>query len=491
MDISTSYYELGGSPIHDFIEDCVHTDMITLENINRLREYAAQEGTIVVLVPTSDASPLENGFEKFLIEKDKKTLYAYINATLQKITGKIFHVKIVNRDRKEPFFAMRVFPSVSAIESICRKIISMEKPNLMDIYKAWSVIPEWELEIDEQIFNRYELNLNPKELTAILLHEVGHVVMSGEPVERFYRTFLECQAMANSSTRPLQKTLYYVYAMALSVACLQKSYLQRNDGIKIEMKADRYVLSKGYGEYLLSALDKIMRAYGCALTGGSPDVNRMDAELKENILWCNINVAHFIVRRTELAKQIHNRVSRRTNGYFKELGADIIKKVGNIPKDKFSNGREAFANESMVSLLEMDPLEFANSYEWVEHPEMSSITNSRLEGFTRMEAATEAFSKDIKKMLPSQYDIDCIAVEIDRIESQSDRKYVLNLIYANMDKIQRCREYIEKYPTYNGYNAQLDDMERQLNLFRKMVLDIHNLDREYKFFVKYPKGYEG
>ena len=481
-------YELTGMPIKENYSILGDLSM----NLDLLQHYAAQEANVVLLVPSTDASSIETGFEKYLIDKDSKVLCSYLEAGLHKLISKSFHITIVNNDRKEPFFAMRVFPDVMWIEDTCRRIISNDKVALLDIYQAWSDIPKWEIEIDAQIFNRFELTLNPKELTAILLHEIGHVLMSGEPVERFYRTFLECQLMSKSDIRPIQKALYFIYSLALSVSCLQKSYMSKHDGIKIELKADRYVLTKGYGEYLISALDKIVRAYGCSLTGGSPDVNRMDSELKENILWCNLNIINLTVRRNEIAKQIHVRVSRRTNGYFKNLGADIIKKVGFIPKDKFSNVHDAFATESISSFIEMETDEFATQYEWVPYFEQYVKITGSIQSYQHSyDAAMEAFSPDIRKMMPSQYDIDCIGVEIDRIETQSDRIYVLDLIYANLDKIQKCRDKMNKYTTLQTYSTQLDDMERQLTDYRKMVLAIHDLGKDYKFFVKYPKGYEG
>jgi hypothetical protein len=41
------------------------------------------------------------------------------------------------------------------------------------------------------------------------------------------------------------------------------------------------------------------------------------------------------------------------------------------------------------------------------------------------------------------------------------------------------------------YSEKINSMRNELQELRTTVLGKHNLDTEYKLFVKYPKGYEG
>lgn len=469
---------------------------LTIEeyNLSQIEKFVACESIEISLVPSKDTEGIDVGFEKYLLNKNKESLYAYISAGLSKIESSCkFTVNIVNADHKEPFFGMRVFPSITELKRICHALSDPnETPSLSKIYNQWSRIREWEIEIDDQVFDRMSINLNPQELTALLLHEIGHVKNSGDVVERFYRTYLECALRASNEEKALRRALFSVYSIALAVACTQKTYLRRNDGVKVEVKADRYPLAKGYGEHLISALEKIMKAYGSVLTGNNNNTQHFDDELKSNITWCNINVLSFLVRKNEIAKQMHLFSARRTKGYFRNLVETLIKDVGYTMKEKY--GRDKWAvTESWATQLEMETDEFAMRYEWTECFESMLRVDSIIQSTKHsVDSAMEGLlSRDCKKMLPSQYDIDCITVEVDRIENQQDRIYVLNLIYANQQKLDKCEEMMDKNPKMKSYASQIEELRRQLNALRERVLAMHNFSKDYKFFVKYPKGYEG
>lgn len=447
--------------------------------------------------PNNNALTIEEGFSKYLITGSEKALYSYVKTGAEKLlSGYKFDVHITNKDRKEPFFGMRVFPNAKLISSIAHDVVVSESNSLGDIYRRWKDISSWDIEIDAQMFDRHNINLNPKEMTAMLLHELGHVIISCEPVERFYRAYLECQYKASESTKVSQKTLYFIYSIPLSVACLQKTWIKRNEQNKVEIKADAYPIEMGYGEHLVSCLEKILKAQGSVLTDGNSDPGHFDNELTENILWSNIVMNDFMVRRENATKKIMLRVSRRANNsYFQKVAANITQRLGAGVYQKNPNGTiDAWSYRPATEAdFNLPTDEFAKTLEWgFAHEAQVLLRDSLTQHRNAYNVAMEGFLKnDFKRLIPTQYDIDLIAVEIDKIETQADRIYVLDLIHANMEKVTRCEELIEKHRDGKRYAMQVATVKSQLETLRTNVLSKHKLGKDYKFFVRYPEGYEG
>ena len=102
------------------------------------------------------------------------------------------------------------------------------------------------------------------------------------------------------------------------------------------------------------------------------------------------------------------------------------------------------------------------------------------------------FRKKKKSIVPSQLDVDTIFVEVDRIQNHADRRYVLDLIYTQEEKITTFLEMYEKDEMMmNKHKTKMEGMLKQLASMRQCVLDKRSFDKQYKVFVKYPVGYEG
>ena len=88
--------------------------------------------------------------------------------------------------------------------------------------------------------------------------------------------------------------------------------------------------------------------------------------------------------------------------------------------------------------------------------------------------------------------MDTIYVEVDRIQNHADRRYVLDLIYHQEEKIQNFLELCDVNPELKGkYHGKMQSMLKELESMRQAVLAKRNFDKQYKVFVKYPAGYEG
>ena len=81
---------------------------------------------------------------------------------------------------------MCIYPSQDEINKITELIL--EKGSAYDmekIYKEFITTTEKHVEIDSILLYDQNLNMSAGEVTAILLHELGHVVLSELMVERF------------------------------------------------------------------------------------------------------------------------------------------------------------------------------------------------------------------------------------------------------------------------------------------------------------------
>ena len=90
-----------------------------------------------------------------------------------------FTINIINSvDNHDPFFVMSVFPEVSVIDKVIVAVMSNKETKA--IKQLWETNKNWTIEIDSRILKDSpdSLKFSNTELTAMLLHEVGHIVCS-------------------------------------------------------------------------------------------------------------------------------------------------------------------------------------------------------------------------------------------------------------------------------------------------------------------------
>ena len=149
----------------------------------------------------------------------------------------------VNNDNL--FFGMRVYPNINGGDA-------------MDILRDEDVyISEYYLEFDSKLFDPM-LALDQRELTAILLHEIGHIVYDTGSIDEvkkhidMYFVGSDEEAVINTKDLNYQEVLAY----AIKDAVLKVGSLFAKFGNE-ETIADTFVVSCGYGPYLDSAFRKL------------------------------------------------------------------------------------------------------------------------------------------------------------------------------------------------------------------------------------------
>ena len=175
---------------------------------------------------SSDLAKLKNELNKFFIKaKCKEVLYT------------------VNTDKL--FFGMRVYPAFDGNKAI----------EILGDGKA-SPFEEYYVELDSKLFDPM-LGLNKREKTAILLHEVGHIVYDTATIDEV-RSQIDMYFAKSDDYLDLNSSKGYkeLIGYALKDAIVKTGSLFTKFG-NTEMVADTFVVSCGYGPDLESAMRKI------------------------------------------------------------------------------------------------------------------------------------------------------------------------------------------------------------------------------------------
>ena len=444
------------------------------------------------MLPNRAIELIENTFSDYMIGKiNEKAFLSKLETALDNLpfnSEKSFSVNISkNKSMGKDFFGFNVFPEIDKLEGICNKIAN-DDVQFKDIVKHWRSIKEWEIVIDSLVFDRSFIAFNPKELTAMLLHEIGHVTQSDEPIEQFYRAYLESKSRLKNADKVSKKVLYILYTIPLAVACTSRRWVNDKNEIKLEISADKSLIETGYAEHLINAFDKIIKASGSI--NRSEDMNYR--EIESNVEWANMNIVDVIKRRDKLKDSLYYKAIQTNSGYIQALCARILNFLGVRMRERYTG---AVAESCMLNELINGEITLETHVPFYDIKKFGQIEARIVREQNALEVANEAFfnkRKNSKVNIPDEYDLDRIFVAIDDIQNNYDKVYVLDLIYEQIEKLNDFEEAISMDETKSKkWAPKIEEMRQRLATLRKTVLSKNIAKKEYKVFVKYPEGYEG
>ena len=444
------------------------------------------------MLPNRAIELIENTFSDYMIGKiNEKAFLSKLETALDNLpfnSEKSFSVNISkNKSMGKDFFGFNVFPEIDKLEDICNKIAN-DDVKFKDIVKRWRSIKEWEIVIDSLVFDRSFIAFNPKELTAMLLHEIGHVTQSDEPIEQFYRAYLESKSRLKSADKVSKKVLYILYTIPLAVACTSRRWVNDKNEIKLEISADKSLIETGYAEHLINAFDKIIKASGSI--NRSEDMNYK--EIESNVEWANMNIVDVIKRRDKLKDSLYYKAIQTNSGYIQALCARILNFLGVRMRERYTG---AVVESCMLNELINGEITLETHVPFYDIKKFGQIEARIVREQNALEVANEAFfnkRKNSKVNIPDEYDLDRIYVAIDDIQNNYDKVYVLDLIYEQIEKLNDFEEAISMDETKSKkWASKIEEMRQRLATLRKAVLSKNIAKKEYKVFVKYPEGYEG
>lgn len=195
---------------------------------------------------SDDIEELRSAVRDIMKEQNPETLNALKKELNRFFKGceceKVFYT--LNTDKV--FFGMRVYPIIDTRDTL--SIVQSDKDIRFNRYCV---------DIDSKLFDPL-LNLSIGEVTAVLLHEVGHLTNNADPVREIRKAIDVYLSKSREVIRYSDDKAYIKildYAITDTAVKLTSVFYAKNK----EYRADMFVVRCGYGEELESALEKIVK----------------------------------------------------------------------------------------------------------------------------------------------------------------------------------------------------------------------------------------
>lgn len=216
---------------------------------------------------------------------------------------------IIYTESDSMFFGMCVYPIVS--KEIVNAILQDEKSIRFNHYT---------IEIDSKLF-KPELNITSRELLAMFLHEIGHIVNDPTPVEELRDSISIGLAKKGDSIdvpRSVQYSQILAFGFKNTIRKLTSMFCVYKNG---EVLADEFVYMCGYGEALNSIFNKLCKN-GMII---NDDVNKLTALTWSLNLYKNVKMERIPALR--LLRRMRNLTGSKTERREMEI---LEKALNNI-----------------------------------------------------------------------------------------------------------------------------------------------------------------
>jgi len=362
-------------------------------------------------------------------------------------------VSLVHNRTKSYFFGVQLFPTESQLLSISEKIVDTNNKVQFENCK------EFIIELDSKLI--YDLDITPREITAAILHEIGHKVYDKDILIRTKFQFLSSLTTIGGATVLIVKKVSPLkFLLYLAIINIFSNTLNDWLLLKEEKNADSFAVKYGYAVELYSLLDKLSKDK--MLTAF---LVRNDRKKEEKIImnWSVKNMLNFSLRKAKIKKDLEMQLKEENSEYTKNIIKSQINQINKIKSSPQINSITSDGNSNESTIL----IESVKSY-----MEMMSKGKSELE-------------------------IDEILIEIDRIETYEDKMYVLGRLYRNLAIVNKTIEKIRggKNDFYNKGINPGKTPESEFVIFKEKVNELIEKvrvkkikDADYGLFIKNPKG---
>lgn len=411
---------------------------------------------------------IDSAFADIKADKSKRSsALAIIKRNLKETFNKDIDITIIDSGKQDNFFIMSVYPEESTLDAIVEAIISGKQDDI--IKKTWAETEKWIVEIDDRIISGSIVNINSKEMTALLLHEVGHITYSESIPQRICKVMKLEYGRADMKLKELLKDKAFSQILRLPIlqACEYDNY-RTKESIKKELKADVFVIKMGYGDELEQVLNKLI-------------VN------------------------TNKVKGI-NQKSQNVYNDMKSLTLFSLKTL-----DEFKNRKEKVNRKNLQKLM------FDNPSKYVKHC-VDSIADVFLKDISKEATRTdiavnESYHELADKMITDMYiteffnfngrtlkkidstDFNYILLEKEDMKNNDDKMLLISYINTKLDTINyyiACIDDPENTKIVVPHSKQeLLSMKEKLEKIEDEVMNFQIKQPEYGLRINYPEGYEG
>lgn len=396
---------------------------------------------------------MEECFSNIIQKKEIDNNLNIIHRIIKRRFDLDIKISIIENNNK-PFFGMSIYPQQSTVDKLVDAIYNKKSTSVIE--ELWKKNESWFLEIDSNLLYDKNLNANPKEIVAVLLHEIGHTIYSNSipyrvnKILRFKLAEMEYGSKGLLKSKKIRSLLGITFIEACSIS----HYNQKK-----ETDADKFVAKMGYAKPLYDFLNKLLLAHGSSAV--DIDDKYIDKEIQIIADWTIENIGELKYRTTKLKTFMKTEVLSNPSRYTRDF-FDKIKKSFFGEENDF----RSLVNESYLK-KEYDRILLEGNV-------------SILDRIGRVKKVREC-------------DIDILYVQAEKIESTSDKIYLLDLIYDQLEIVDKALNYIEIGETQKVQQSKtkLLGFQKSLHTLRQKVLSTPIEETRYGLFIKYPKGYEG
>ena len=378
-----------------------------------------------------------------------------------------YHIKInlcyEDKSIGTPIFGMAVYPDTPVVDKIVELVAMGGENSAKEISILWAKNKIWTIELDCRIFKDKYISLTPEELTALYLHELGHITSSNSVPMRITNILQYEIAKGTMTNKAILRNK--VFSGILKLPILNTCVMDNDKNALVEeIRADKFAVKAGYKKDLISALNKFQN---CAEFKRGVSTSKA---MKTMSLFTIDAAEQFAQRRTAL---LESALENMMNGCCSEVLVEAVKDVYN----------QFFYNDNNTSVTKDRKLEF-----------LYESANKSAEEFY----ATEFFGigkQKLKRIDPAQ--LDYIQLKMNSIQSDNDK---LMLVSYARSKIDICDFYLsilnnpsksKKYDIPHSREELLSIKDR----LERMVTDIiaYRIPNRLtgNILVAWPDGYDG
>ena len=403
---------------------------------------------------------IDNAFLVLQEDKASETGKKIIKDSLNEIFDVDFDIEIIPVNDNSPLFVMSVFPEKSVVSKII-SAVTTNSGNIETIKKLWQQNKKWTLEIDERILNKNFINCSNRELTALVLHEIGHVVCTNSIPSRI-STIIQYEIAKSKLENKIlaaDKLFSKILALPILNACVSDSR-KSDKPLSVEIKADSFAKKMGYQQELLSVLKKITTNQKYP-KGGT--INKNMEEM------------------TKFSINTLNQLKAREDNLLK-------KNLVSLKKECVSPYIESYIDDFYNTIFETGDKSISS----IEHLTfMENRADSIVENYY-----TEFFfgKKKLSKIDPAE--LDYIDIKTNEIKNENDKMMLISYIHSKLDIIDFYLEILKDSKLAKKYNVpnsadQLERMRTRLLTSRENILKYKIPERNKGIIIAWPENYEG
>ena len=403
---------------------------------------------------------IDNAFLVLQEDKASETGKKIIKDSLNEIFDVEFDIEIIPVNDNSPLFVMSVFPEKSVVSKIISSVTT-NSGNIETIKKLWQQNKKWTLEIDERILNKNFINCSNRELTALVLHEIGHVVCTNSIPSRI-STIIQYEIAKSKLENKIlaaDKLFSKILALPILNACVSDSR-KSDKPLSVEIKADNFAKKMGYQQELLSVLKKITTNQKYP-KGGT--INKNMEEM------------------TKFSINTLNQLKAREDNLLK-------KNLVSLKKECVSPYIESYIDDFYNTIFETGDKSISS----IEHLTfMENRADSIVENYY-----TEFFfgKKKLSKIDPAE--LDYIDIKTNEIKNENDKMMIISYIHSKLDIIDFYLEILKDPKLAKKYNVpnsadQLERMRTRLLTSRENILKYKIPERNKGIISAWPENYEG